>query len=230
MLEADHRLLGKERVDDDEIALVLGDVLQRHVRALVPTLAVLVVEDRVAVRERAASRVLPGKAHVVAIGEERGTMSISAMPQSTGCLPAAICLRASITRDGRMQRNWPAAVTRSPRRWSSSIGTCVSAASVHFAPTNGAQSTANLDLKFEGTGLTVCWPASSVSRYDDQALGLVLLDHALGDELAGIEPAGTGMLGNLLVHERLRDQRLVLLVVAELAEARCRCTRPCRSR
>ena len=142
--------------------------LQRHVRALVPTLAVLVVEDRVAVREHCASRVLPGKAHVVAIGEGEAYASISAMPQSTGCLPAAICLRASITRP-TVGCTGTRPARRSPGRRGAehlSIGTCVSAASVHFAPTNGAQSTANLDLKFESTGLTVCWPASSVSRYD----------------------------------------------------------------
>ena len=47
---------------------------------------------------------------------------------------------------------------------SSSSGTCVSAWSVHLELRNGAQSIANLLLKFESTGLTVCFPASSVSR------------------------------------------------------------------
>ena len=89
------------------------------------------------------------------------------MPQSTASLPAAICLRASITRPtvGCTVKPSGTVVTRSARRLSSSNGTLVSAASVHFAPRNGAQSTANLDLKFDSTGLTDCWPASSVSRY-----------------------------------------------------------------
>ncbi len=88
------------------------------------------------------------------------------MPQSTGVLPAAICLRASSTRAtvGCTLNPSGTVVSGSASRCSSARGTWVSAASVHFAPRNGAQSTANLLLKFDSTGLTVCWPASSVSR------------------------------------------------------------------
>ena len=89
------------------------------------------------------------------------------MPQSTGSLPSAICLRLSITRStvGCTLKPSGTAVSLSANLCSSASGTCVSAASVHFELRNGAQSTANLLLKLESTGLTVCWPASSMARY-----------------------------------------------------------------
>ena len=55
-------------------------------------------------------------------------------------------------------------VMRSARRLSSASGSAVSAASVHFLPRNGAQSTAYLLLKLVSTGSTVCLPASIAAR------------------------------------------------------------------
>ena len=43
--------------------------------------------------------------------------------------------------------------------------------------------------------------------------------HALGDELVAVELARAGMLTDLLVHQRLRQCRRVLFVVAQLAKA-----------
>ena len=60
VLEAEHRLFRQHRIDDDEIALVLADVLQRDVRAFVPALALLVVQHRVPMREGAARGILAG--------------------------------------------------------------------------------------------------------------------------------------------------------------------------
>ena len=71
VLEAEHRLLGEQRVDDDEVGLPVADVLQRDVDARIPLLAVLVVEHRVAVGERAAPAVLAGEAHRVPLVDER---------------------------------------------------------------------------------------------------------------------------------------------------------------
>ena len=144
------------------------------------------------------------------------------MPQSTGTLPAAICLRASMTRAtvGCSLKPSGAVVTLSESLCSSASGTCVSAASVHFEPRNGAQSTANFDLKFDSTGLTVCLPGvERVAVLLDHLLRLCFLDDALRDELVGVELARARMLRDLLVHQRLRHRGLVLLVVAELAEA-----------
>ena len=42
---------------------------------------------------------------------------------------------------------------------------------------------------------------------------------AFADQLVGVKLAGAGVGGDALVHQRLRDHRLVLFIVAELAEA-----------
>ncbi len=88
------------------------------------------------------------------------------MPQSSICFPCPISRRAFITRstDGCSLNPSGAVVRRTARRSSSLIGTAVSAASVHFAPMNGAQSTAYLRWKFDSTGLEVCRPSSSACR------------------------------------------------------------------
>ena len=53
----------------------------------------------------------------------------------------------------------------------------------------------------------------------DHRLGIVGGDHAFLGEPFGIERPRAGMLADALVHQRLRDHRLVGLVVALLAEA-----------
>ena len=63
VFEAEHRLFGEHRVDDLERRLARLDVLQRNPGAGVPFFAVLVVQHRVAMRERAAADVLARKAH-----------------------------------------------------------------------------------------------------------------------------------------------------------------------
>ena len=58
VLETEHRFFRQDRVDDDERRLAVGHVAQRHVGAVVPLLAVLVVQHGVAVHEGAAPAVL----------------------------------------------------------------------------------------------------------------------------------------------------------------------------
>ena len=53
----------------------------------------------------------------------------------------------------------------------------------------------------------------------DHRLGLLGRDHALGDQAPRVQRARARMLANRLVHQRLRDHRLVGLVVALAAEA-----------
>ena len=50
-------------------------------------------------------------------------------------------------------------------------------------------------------------------------VGAALGQHALGDQLVTVQLARAGVLADLGVHQRLRQHRRVLLVVAELAEA-----------
>ena len=70
-IRTEHGLFGKERIDDHEIALLLGDVLQRHIRALVPALAILIVQHRVAMKERAAAAVLARDPDRIAFIQQR---------------------------------------------------------------------------------------------------------------------------------------------------------------
>ena len=53
---------------------------------------------------------------------------------------------------------------RSAKRFHSAIGRAVSAASVHFLPKKGDQSTVNLVLKLVSTGSEVFLPVSSAAR------------------------------------------------------------------
>ena len=71
VLKAQHRLFGQDGVDNDKRGLVFGDVLQGHVGAGVPLLALLVVNHGVAVRESATARVLPGQTNRVAASDQR---------------------------------------------------------------------------------------------------------------------------------------------------------------
>ncbi len=108
------------------------------------------------------------------------------MPQSSGSLPCAICCAPAMTRStaGCSLKPSGTVVTRSASRFSSSSGTWVSAASVHFEPRNGAQSTANCGLKFDSTGLVGVLAA--VERV------AVVLDHRFG-LVRGDTPCATSL-------------------------------------
>ena len=71
ILERDRGVLGQHAVDDLEVRLAFLQVLQRHPCSGVPLLAILIVQHRMPVRERAAADVLTGKAHAVAAVEQR---------------------------------------------------------------------------------------------------------------------------------------------------------------
>ena len=71
VLEAEHRFFGQHRVDDHEVALVLARCAAAGCSCPRPTLAVLVVQHRVAMEERAAADVLAREAHAVAVVEQR---------------------------------------------------------------------------------------------------------------------------------------------------------------
>ena len=58
VFETEHGFFGQQRVDHDKRGLTFGDVLQRHIGAGVPLLALLVMDHRMAVREGAAAAVL----------------------------------------------------------------------------------------------------------------------------------------------------------------------------
>ena len=72
VLEGQHGLFGEHRIDDGERCLALADVLQGDVGAVVPALAVLVVQHGVAVCEGASARILARNAHAIARDQQRG--------------------------------------------------------------------------------------------------------------------------------------------------------------
>src|SRR5438067_2014603 len=78
VFEAQHRFFRQHGVDDGEVGLVFRHVGQRQVDALVPALAVLVVQHGVAVHEGAAAGVLARQADRVAGGQQRGVGQVLA--------------------------------------------------------------------------------------------------------------------------------------------------------
>src|SRR5690606_41608269 len=71
-----------------EGSLVLGDVLQRNVGAVIPALAVLVVQHGVPVGEGAATGILTGDAHSVAAGDQGGEGKMLAHAPVDACFAA----------------------------------------------------------------------------------------------------------------------------------------------
>jgi hypothetical protein len=55
ILETEHGFFREHRIDDQEVTLVGGDVLQRRVRSRVPFFAVLIVKHRMPMEERATA-------------------------------------------------------------------------------------------------------------------------------------------------------------------------------
>ena len=197
---------------------------ERDVRARVPAFAVLVVQHRVAMHEGAAARVLAGEAH-----RDSPTSAATRTPGARPCPSRASARRAPIfarsattfSTSGCGLKLAGSCVMRAPMRFSSAIGTAVSAESVHLRFRNGIQSTAYLLLKFDSTGSTVCLPASIAARKPRRRIARRRPRRCTpcATSLSAYSLRVPGMLGDLLVHQRLRQRRRVLLVVAELAEA-----------
>jgi hypothetical protein len=144
------------------------------------------------------------------------------MPQSTLISPRPMAARSASTfsTSGCTLKLSGMVVTRSARRLISASGSAVSAASVHFLPRKGAQSTAYLLLKLVSTGSDRV--AAFVHRGAEglgHVVGPAFGQHALRHQLVAVELARAGVGRDLLVHQRLRQAGRVLLVVAELAEA-----------
>ena len=71
VLEPQHRVLGQHAVDDLEVRLIVLQMLQRNPRSRIPFLAILVMQHRMAMRERPARDILAGHAHAVTLIEQR---------------------------------------------------------------------------------------------------------------------------------------------------------------
>ena len=145
------------------------------------------------------------------------------MPQSSGSSPSAISRRSAMifsTRGCSLKLGGTSAIL-SPSCFNVSSGSRVSSFSFHWVPMKTASSRLRT-AACSSTGSS-CWcgnPRRARSRYVatiSSASASVMTPFA--SELVGIHLARASDAGDALVHQRLRDHRLVLLVVAEPAIA-----------
>ena len=199
-------------------------VLQRHPGAGVPLLAILVVQHRVAVRERAAADVLAGQPHAVALVEQRRVGERLAHAPVERQL--ALAHRAAVgdhLLDARMQLE---AVGHRRERFARApcsvfSGTRVShgvgpVPALERRPVDRERRLVVRQDRRVGV-LAPCPSRRGRSRSSRRRRPALITPAAI--ELVGVELARARMLRDLLVHQRLRDHRLVGLVVAEPAEA-----------
>ena len=222
VLEGEHGLFREHRVEALEAALPLLQVGERVVDAFERVLARLAVDRRVAVEEGAATDVLTGEAHAVA-GDEQGRVGeVLAHPPVEGQL--ALAHRAPVV-DDLLD---PVVQDDLGRDGGQALG---QATDLAFRNTRIDV----VDVVLGQEGLPVDHQRMLVAGNHrvveqlaavevgavvaDHALGAVGRQHALGGQLVGVELARPRVRGDAPVHQGLRHHRLVLLVVAELAEA-----------
>ena len=222
VLETQHGLLGKDRIDDHKIALVLGDIVERDMDAGIPALAVLVVQHRVAVRKGTATSVLPGKPNVVAVGHEGGVR------KRLGHAPVDRQLALAHLLAGLEQASHGGVHLEPFRQRGQRLGQPLQLRERHVCVGGIGPLCADegrpvdcelaLEVRQHRVGRVLAGIEVGAELLDD-LVRLLGLDHALRDQFVGIQLAGARVLDDLLVHQRLGDERLVLLVVAELPEA-----------
>jgi len=218
VLVGQHRLLGEGRVDDQELRLVRGDVLQRHVGVPVH----LVVEHGMAVEEGAPAAVLARETHRVAVGHQGG------VGQGLGEAPVAHLVAL-----GHLAALEPdlvhAGVELEPRRYVEQPQGELSQALAGEAGVDRVvpfDPSERLPVHGEGVADTALHLARhGLAVFDGRSvLGLHLLDlgfgdHPLVDQLVGVELPYRRVGADLAVHHGLGHGRLVRLVVAVAAVA-----------
>ncbi|MCY1222428.1 hypothetical protein D9M72_345210 [compost metagenome] len=222
VFETEYGFFGQHRVDHRERCLVFRHILQRHVAAGIPALAVLVVQHGVAVGEGAAAGILAGDAHRVARGHQRGEGQVLAHAPVQRLVAAAHV--GAVLDDLFHQR----VQLQRLRRGGDALGQALQFGHRHGGvggvgplavqerhPVHGELV---LEVRQDGVGGVL----AGVHRgavFLDLLVAELGRDQVLRGQLVGVQPARAGVLGDLLVHQRLRDRRGVLLVVAQLAEA-----------
>ena len=216
-----HRLLRQDGVDDHKGRLVLGHVLQRHIGAGVPLFAVLVMDDRMPVGEGAPAAVFARQSHRIATGHQRRQGHVLAhapvhidLATAHGGAVVVHLLDQLVRGDAGRNRGDSLSQTLPLGHRNGGIGGIGPFFAQEGRPVDHV-------LALEVGKHWVNRVTASVHR------GAIGLDHvvaergaqALRGELVRIQPAGPGVLCNLLVHQRLGQAGGVLLVVAELAKA-----------
>ena len=215
------RFFGQDRVDDHERGLAVGSVLQRHVSALVPLLAVLIVDDGVAVREGAAAAVFARQTHGEATGDQRGKGHVLTHAPVHGHVTAAHgravgvdlldqLVRRHVLGDGRDFLGQAVPLCQG-NRGVTRVGPLLAE---EWCPVDG-------ELGFEVGQHRV---GGVLARVQRSAIGLdhVIaqgLTQALRGQLVGVHLARAGVGRDFFVHQGLGQRGGVLFVVAEFAEA-----------
>ena len=221
VFEADHRGFRQRAVDDLERRLALADVVDRDVARF----GLLIDQHRVAMRERAAAAVLAGQPDMRALGAQRADRQrLGGRP--VDALAGSRSRRASPRAAGRScgSGESPRAPSRArarPRAASRAATAGVAAAVVDRAPVRARPRRLRASPPCSGGSSSAAsnWVSRSATNSARHRFDLGLAQHALGDEPLGIELPRRRMARDRAVHQRLREGRLVALVMAVAAIA-----------
>ena len=222
VLEAQDGLFGQQRIDDAELRLAIGHVLQRNVGAGVPLLAVLVVQHRVAVRERAAAAVFAGQANGIAAGHQRGIgHGLAHAPVDVDLAAAHRGAVGQHFLDERVDlevlrhRGHALGQALDLGQRERGVGGIRPLLAQEGRPVDGVLALEVGQHRVDGVAAFVHRGAVGL----DHGVRAIGRQHALRHQLVAVQAAGARVLGDLLVHQRLGQAGRVLLVVAQLAEA-----------
>ena len=221
VFESQHRHFGQKRIDDQKRRLFRREIAQRNITAAVALVAHLVVPDRVAMRKSAAPAILPRQADGD-FGVEQSRVG-------------EIFGHAPIER--RFARRHFRALVDQPRQLAMRLE---SRRQSRKRPREIAQF---FHRRFEAVGLTPIaraelFPIDKLARIDRRDIGVGRLtgveqgavvgadfvvfggrNDSFGGEFFRVDFARARMPRDFAIHQRLRHQRLVLLVVAVAAVA-----------
>ena len=221
VFKAQHRFFGKNRVDDGERSLVVGRVLQRYVSAGVPFFTVLIVDHRMTVGERAASRIFARQAHRKTAGHQRSKRHVFAHAPVHGQIaPAHGRTVIQYFFHQRMRRHTsrqcgdafgqPLPLCHGNGR----IGSVCPFLADKRSPIDGEFGLEIGQHRFGGIFSCIKSCAKGFDHVITQGLA-----HSLRTQTFRIQLARTRVSRNLFVHQRLRQTWRVLFVVSQLAKA-----------
>ena len=221
VLEAQHRDLREQAVVDLEARLLRREVRERHV-----LLARLLVDDRgVAVAEGAAAAVLAGEPHRRAFDQQRSEGErLAEPPIDRPVLGHDLAPPLEHRDELRVHREIRAASSpdRSESCASCSTGTAVTGSVLGLGAREAGPGAARLE-GLVGSGRlrhdAIEGLAQLLGEIGLDALDVGPLQDAAREQLLGVELSHRFLVADLLVEQRLREARLVALVVAVAAIA-----------
>src|SRR5438552_2522846 len=212
-LEAEHGVLGQHAVDDAEGRLVAPDVVERDVLVV----GVDVVQDRVALAEGAAARVLPAHADRDALEQQRADGErLGAAPVDAASLVHHLRARLHETRGPRVRRETLGQAREGGGDLVQHLGrdgrprapVVARPAEPLPEPAEDEQGLARHEVA--RVALRVVEQLAELARPPLRLLGG---DRSRLDQLLAVERERRPLGGDLLVHHRLREGRIVELVV-----------------